>query len=84
MVVAYGFGQFSSLSMLRNARRHEILSGGKDGLSAPYGDHWGRWCKVCSFMAIETLVRFISSAGVASTHRNEREGRNLLSQATDT
>ncbi|KAI0274536.1 cytochrome P450 [Russula aff. rugulosa BPL654] len=25
---------------------HEILSGGKRGLSAPYGDHWRRWRKL--------------------------------------
>lgn len=25
---------------------HDILSGGKRGLSAPYGDHWRRWRKL--------------------------------------
>ncbi|KAH9051238.1 cytochrome P450, partial [Lactarius vividus] len=32
LVVAYG--------------SHDILSGGKRGLSAPYGDHWRRWHKL--------------------------------------
>ncbi|KAH9169386.1 cytochrome P450 [Lactarius sanguifluus] len=32
--------------MLRSSRRHDILSGGKRGLSAPYGDHWRRWRKL--------------------------------------
>jgi hypothetical protein len=32
--------------------RHEILSGGKRGLSAPYGEHWRRWRKVNIFIFI--------------------------------
>ncbi|KAI9430397.1 hypothetical protein H4582DRAFT_2018344 [Lactarius indigo] len=40
--VAYG----SVLFVIFNAHRHDILSEGKRGLSAPYGYRWKRWRKL--------------------------------------
>ncbi|KAH9023345.1 cytochrome P450 [Lactarius pseudohatsudake] len=44
--------------MPRSSRRQDILSGGKRGLSAPYGDHWRRWRKPSSLRPLRAAVYY--------------------------
>jgi hypothetical protein len=63
--------------------RHEILSDGKRGLSAPYGEHWRRWRKVdYHYTNMEMTDKLMTWTriffGVASAHGDEREGCAVL------
>jgi hypothetical protein len=70
--------------------RHEILSSGKRGVTAPYGDYWRRWRKVKLIINPAMTNRLIMSTrisyllGIASAHGDEWEGCAALPRATDT
>ena len=51
--------------MTKIARRHEILSGSKRGLSEPYGYHWRTWRKA-------------RSLGLRDTREDGRDGQLQL------
>ena len=48
-----------SMSILLTYYRNEILSEGKRGLSAPYGEYWRKWRKVSSIFAQRVLISYL-------------------------
>jgi len=76
-----------SMSNLLACYSHEILSEGKRGLSAPYGEHWRKWRKV-NLLLTRRRMKFITPTriyfGVAPARGDEWQGCAILPRATDT